>query len=187
MPELKEMLHMMEESVKGLDKYIQDIHDYYNLKRGELNIEEIHFSEMVKEQEDYFKTFTKSNNISFVANISQREPFRSDKNSIHMILNNLLSNAFKYHRKEETDKRVELNIKVETGKLTMDIMDNGMGIPENHVSKIFDMFFRGSAGELGSGFGLYNVKNALSKLNGLIKVDTQVGKGSVFTVTVPNK
>ncbi len=185
--ELKEMLHMMEESVKGLNKYIEDIHDYYNVKRGELNIEEIDFNDMVKEQEEYFDNFAKTNNIRFIVNISQREPFRSDKISIYMIVNNILSNAFKYQQKAEKDKYVELNIRVENGQLNMCIKDNGTGIPDNHVSKIFDMFFRGSAGEIGSGFGLYNVKIALSKLNGVIKVDTQIGKGSIFIVTVPNK
>ena len=70
---------------------------------------------------------------------------------------------------------------------TIIIKDNGIGIHENHVSQIFNMFFRATSGEIGSGFGLYNVKNALAKLNGAIKVDTVLGEGSVFTVTMPNK
>ncbi|MEO5999616.1 MAG: hybrid sensor histidine kinase/response regulator [Chitinophagaceae bacterium] len=185
--ELKQMLHMMEESVKNLDGYIKDIHDYYNLRRGELNIEEINFHEIVKVLEDAYGDFARSNRIQFIINISQREPFRTDKISINMILNNLLANAFKYQRVRESNKLVELTISVETGMLTISIKDNGIGIQENHTSQIFDMFFRASVSETGSGFGLYNVKNALVKLNGVVKVDTQIGKGSVFTVSIPNK
>lgn len=187
MGELKEMLHMMEESVKNLDDYIQNIHDYYNLKRGELIIEEIKFEEIVKDQEDTFESFIKAGNIRFTANVSQQQPFRSDKISINMILNNLLSNAFKYQQNGELNKFVELNIKVENGLCTIIVRDSGTGIHESQVPKIFNMFFRATTGEIGSGFGLYNVKNALTKLNGSIKVDTALGKGSVFTVTIPNK
>lgn len=185
--ELKEMLHMMEESVKNLDEYIQNIHDYYNLKRGELNIEEIDFNEIIQEQEDTFDSFIKGANIRFTVSVSQQERFRSDNISIRMIINNLLSNAFKYQQKCEPDKYVDMNVKVENGLLTIIIKDNGTGIHQNHVSQIFNMFFRATAAEIGSGFGLYNVKNALTKLNGVIKVDTVLGKGSVFTVTIPNK
>lgn len=185
--ELKEMLAMMEESVKNLDQYIHNIHDYYNLKRGELNIEEINFNEIVKEQEETFESFIKTGNIHFVVNVLQQETFRSDKISLCIIVNNILSNAFKYQQKDEKDKCVELNIKVEYGLSTIIIKDNGIGIHENHVSQIFNMFFRANAREIGSGFGLYNVKNALAKLNGTIKVDTALGEGSVFTVTIPNK
>jgi two-component system sensor histidine kinase/response regulator len=187
MAELKEMLRMMEESVKNLDAYIQNIHDYYNLKRGELNIEEIDFKLIVSEQQDTFDCFARANNIQFIVNVSQQQPFRSDKISISMIINNLLSNAFKYQQNDKENKFVELNIKVENGMSVIFVKDSGTGIHENHVSQIFNMFFRATAGEIGSGFGLYNVKNALAKLNGFIKVDTALGKGSVFTVTIPNK
>ncbi len=185
--ELKEMLQLMEESVKNLDEYIQNIHDYYNLKRGEMNIEEINFNELIKEQHDTFDSFIKMGNIRFITNVLQQETFRSDKISLSMILNNLLSNAFKYQKKGEQEKYVEMNIKIENGMSTITIKDNGIGIHENHVSQVFNMFFRATSEEIGSGFGLYNVKNALTKLNGAIKVDTVLGKGSVFTVTIPNK
>ncbi len=185
--ELKEMLGMMEESVKNLDNYIQDIHDYYNIKRGELSIEAIHFDGIASEQEESFTSFATLNNIRFIVNVFQRETFRSDKVSIIMIINNLLSNAFKYQRHGEQDKFVELDIKVELGTATISVKDNGTGIDENHLPNIFNMFFRATSGEIGSGFGLYNVKNALTKLNGSIKVNTELGKGAVFVVTVPNK
>lgn len=185
--ELKEMLVMMEESVKNLDNYIQNIHDYYNLKRGELNIEAINFDLIAGEQEESFASFAMANNIRFVVNVSQRESFRSDKVSVNMIINNLLSNAFKYQRHGEQDKFVELSIKVEMGAATISVKDNGTGIAENHVPQIFSMFFRATSGEIGSGFGLYNVKNALTKLNGVIKVNTAVGKGADFVVAIPNK
>lgn len=185
--DLREMLKMMEEAVKNLDKYIQSIHDYHNLKRGQLYIEEIDFNGIVKEQEDIFRLTAKMKEISFHVNVSQRESFRSDKISIKIVLNNLLSNAFKFQDKDRNDKFVDLDIQVATGMATIKIKDNGIGIHEDNIGEIFNMFFRATTEEVGAGFGLYNVKDALIKLNGEIKVDSILGEGSVFKVSIPNK
>jgi two-component system, sensor histidine kinase and response regulator len=185
--EIKQMLTMMEGSVKNLDNYIQNIHDYYNLKRGELQIEQINFTDIVKEQEDIFQLTARVNDIRFIAKVIQEETFRCDKTCINIILNNLLSNAFKYQNKTNTDKFVQVEIQVKTGAATINIKDNGIGIHESHVAEIFNMFYRATTQEVGSGFGLYNVKDALLKLNGEIKVDTEVGKGSTFEIKIPSK
>ena len=98
-----------------------------------------------------------------------------------------MSNAIKYQRQDNNDKQIELNIGVEKGVATIYVRDNGIGIPENYLSEIFSLFFRASTQDAGSGFGLYNVKDALLKLNGGIKVSSVLGEGAVFKVTIPNK
>lgn len=185
--ELREMLKMMKESVTNLDVYIQNIHDYYKLRRGELNIEDIDFNQIVTEQEDIFKLTAKINDVNFSINVLQDEPFRCDKMALNLILNNLLSNAFKYQNKNNNDKMVNLEVKVATGNATISIKDNGIGIYEKHLSEIFNMFFRATSEEVGSGFGLYNVKDAVIKLNGDVHVDSVLNRGSIFKVTIPNK
>jgi len=185
--ELREMLSMMEESVMNLDVYIQNIHDYYKLRRGELNIEDINFNQIVTEQNDIFKLTAKMNKVNFTFDVLQDESFRSDKMAVKLILNNLLSNAFKYQNKSNNEKMVDLKIRVATGKATINIKDNGIGIDEKHFSEIFNMFFRATSQEVGSGFGLYNVKEAVKKLNGEVKVNSVPDMGSVFEVTIPNK
>lgn len=185
--ELREMLSMMEESVMNLDVYIQNIHDYYKLRRGELNIEDINLNQIVTEQNDIFKLTAKMNKVNFTFNVLQDESFRSDKMAVKLILNNLLSNAFKYQNKSNNDKLVNLTIKAANGKATISIKDNGIGINEKYLSEIFNMFFRATSQEVGSGFGLYNVKEAVKKLNGEVKVNSVPDHGSVFEVIIPNK
>jgi signal transduction histidine kinase len=185
--ELKEMLKMMEASVKNLDHYIQNLHEYYNLKRGELKFEEIDFNEVVKSQEETFGLTARLNHVHFVTNVIQRETFRCDKTSIQIILNNLLSNAFKYQKRKGDAKFVELNISIGNGLACITVEDNGIGIHESYIKEIFTMFFRATLEEVGSGFGLYNVKDALLKLNGEISVNSTEGEGSIFKVTIPNK
>ncbi|MEJ7766700.1 MAG: hybrid sensor histidine kinase/response regulator [Chitinophagaceae bacterium] len=186
-PDLRDMLKMMEESVKNLDSYIQNIHDYHNVKRGELHIEEIDFNEIVKEQEEIFKLTSRLKNIKLAINVVQHEPFRCDKISLKMILNNLLSNAFKFQTKDNKDKCVDLNIQVATGTAIIYVKDNGIGIHSNDIGEIFNMFYRATTEQNGAGFGLYNVKDALIKLNGEITVQSELGEGSVFKVSIPNK
>ncbi len=185
--EIRKMLLMMQDSVKNLDDFIQSIHDYYNLNRGELEIKEIDFNELVEEQIKIFNFTYLVSDVRFNTNIIQKEIFRGDVLSIKLILNNLLSNAFKYQRKDNPNKTVDLNILVENGHAVIDVIDNGVGIAESYLGDIFNMFFRASTQDVGSGFGLYNVKAAVTKLNGKITVDSEINKGTHFKVLVQNK
>lgn len=185
--EMKEMLFLMEKSLKKLDTYILSMHDYYSLQRGELHISDIDFTQLLDELKDIYKVFTNSANINFKINIDQREPFRSDTVPLKLILNNLLSNAFKYQNKNSDTKLVELSIDVYKGIATIQVMDTGIGILGNHIGEIFNLFYRASSQEAGSGFGLYNVKSALLKLNGQIEVNSVLNKGTTFKVTIPTK
>ena len=185
--EIRKMLLMMQDSVKNLDDFIQSIHDYYNLNRGELEIKEIDFNELVEEQIKIFNFTYLVSDVRFNTNIIQKEIFRGDVLSIKLILNNLLSNAFKYQRKDNPNKTVDLNILVENGHAVIDVIDNGVGIAESYLGDIFNMFFRASTLDVGSGFGLYNVKAAVTKLNGKITVDSEINKGTHFKVLVQNK
>jgi len=65
------------------------------------------------------------------------------------------------------------------------ISDNGLGIPKKYQNKIFDMFYRANEGSKGSGIGLYIVKNAVEKLGGTVNFKSELGKGTVFTLTLP--
>jgi two-component system, sensor histidine kinase and response regulator len=185
--EIREMLHLIKESVGNLDAYIQNIHDYYNVNRGQLQISEIDFKDIVEEQLETHRLTAKLKKVNFSTRIVQNEAFRGDAMSMKIILNNLLSNAFKYQKKDRFEKNVELDISVDSGELTMRIKDNGIGISGSHIGDIFNMFFRATSQDVGSGFGLYNVKDALLKLNGEIKVDSVVNEGTTFTVKVRNK
>jgi signal transduction histidine kinase len=185
--EIRKMLKLMKDSVRNLDDFIQSIHDYYNLNRGELEIKQIDFKELVDEQTRIFNFTYLVSDVQFKTTISQREVFRGDELSIKLIMNNIISNAFKYQRKENKEKIVDLNILVENGLATIEVQDNGVGIAENYLGDIFNMFFRASSQEVGSGFGLYNVKAAITKLNGKITVDSEVNKGTTFKVTIQNK
>lgn len=184
--EIKEMLFLMEKSLNKLDTYILSMHDYYSLQRGELKISEINFQELLEELKPLYSVHAKVNNIEFNVNIQQEEEFRSDKGSLKMILSNLLSNAFKYQDKTKENKTVEVIIEVKNNQAVVYIKDTGVGILGSHIGEIFNLFYRANSQEVGSGFGLYNVKSALLKLNGHIEVNSVMHQGSTFKVIIPS-
>lgn len=185
--EIKELLGMMSEAVRKLDEYIRNTHEYYKLKRGMLQFAEIDFNVLLSDIAALFRIAGRNNNINFTSSVVQNQSFYSDEISIKMILNNLLSNAFNYQRKSAADKSVDVHIEVKDNNAIIIVKDNGIGIHESHINNIFTMFYRATSEETGSGLGLYNVKDALNKLNGTIEVESEVNSGTTFIVTIPGK
>lgn len=79
-----------------------------------------------------------------------------------------------------------VNIKTSKEKVDIEIRDNGTGIAQEHLNKIFDMFYRVSSKEMGSGIGLYIVNEIINRLGGNIQVDSSLKKGSSFIMEIPN-
>lgn len=183
--EIKDIMGMMSLAVKKLDEFITNIHEYYNLKRGQLVFEEISFNDVLNDTAALFRISGSVDNIRFTSTVNQQDTFLSDQTSIKIVLTNLLSNAFKYQQRGKTDKFVDVNIDVNNGIATIFVKDNGIGIDAQHIDNIFDMFYRATSAETGSGFGLFNVKDALNKLNGTIEVSSAINEGTIFKVTIP--
>jgi len=186
MGEVKEMLYLMEKSLKKLDAYIISMHDYYNLQRGELHIGDIDFHKVMDEMKAIYNVVSKVKGVSLSGEVKQEEVFRGDEVPIKLILNNLLSNAFKYQNKNSDHKSVDVRIIVENCMVTIYVKDTGIGILGTHVGEIFNLFYRANSQESGSGFGLYNVKSALHKINGQIEVRSVMHKGTTFKVIIPS-
>lgn len=185
--EMKNIAVMMKQSAEKVNEFIENIHAYYSLKRGNLNIEDIDLSKLVNDIIAIQQIYITQANVPVEVTINQSEVFRSDKTAIQLIINNLLSNAIKYQRSEEENKFVKIFITVQKGMLEIKIEDNGIGIESQYLNKIFKMFFRATSESQGSGFGLYNVKDAINKLGGNINVESEINKGTLFIVNIPGK
>ncbi|MEM1408499.1 MAG: ATP-binding protein, partial [Bacteroidota bacterium] len=103
------------------------------------------------------------------------------------IFRNLISNAIKYVDPNKDDSFIKLNIVISSASAEIMIIDNGIGISEHTLPKIFDMFYRATESSEGSGIGLYIVKNAIDKLGGSIKINSAEKKGTTFKIKLPNQ
>lgn len=184
--EVKELMMMMKKSLMQLDEYIIAMHEYYNHQKGQVSIANIDFTQLVKESQNIYSVFADAHQIKFEASVSQSENFRSDLVSLKLILNNLLSNAFKYQKTDGSLKSVTLNIEVQNGLATIFVSDTGIGMKQEILGQIFDLHFRSETDGAGFGFGLFNLKGALIKLKGQIDVQSQLGSGSTFKITLPS-
>ncbi|MBI1221952.1 MAG: response regulator [Bacteroidetes bacterium] len=179
-------LDMIERSVTKLDSFIQNIIEYYQNARAESNYESIHFSYLVNEVVETLKNTDP--NVKFNIDIQQEGEMFSDEFRIHVILNNLVSNAIKYQKNDNANPEVTISVKADSDKAHILIRDNGVGILQEHLESIFKMFFRTKTDNRapGTGIGLYIVKEALSKIDGEIKVNSVFGEGTTFELNLPN-
>ncbi|HEY8402478.1 MAG TPA: HAMP domain-containing sensor histidine kinase [Cytophagaceae bacterium] len=123
--------------------------------------------------------------MKFNIQIDQQGDFYSDKYLIHSVIQNLVENPIKYIDLSKPEHILNVTIKTNVSGATLIFQDNGMGIPEKHQKKIFDMFYKVNDASNGSGLGLYLVKVAVDKLKGSIMLRSEVGKGSEFKVVIP--
>jgi PAS domain S-box-containing protein len=119
---------------------------------------------------------------TFRFKFSDYRNFKTDPRLFKNILLNLLSNAIKY---SPEGSHIDLNISARKEELQVEVSDQGIGIPENEQRQLFERFFRATnALEIqGTGLGLHIVQKYVSILGGSISVDSELNKGSRFTVT----
>jgi len=133
--------------------------------------------------------------IEFIVTVDPKTPLEliGDGLRVKQVLNNLLSNAFKYTKEGE----VELSVFSEPAAVDEDVIivfkirDTGQGIPEDHVSRLFQDYMRINSdlnrSVTGTGLGLSITKRLLNLMKGEISVESKPGKGSVFTVRLPQR
>lgn len=184
---IHELLLLMKGSILKLDQYIDSLRDYYLLRRGELAIKDIDFSKIANDIQEFYKISIHKNKVKLSITVDQNGLFRCDISLIELILHNLLTNAFKYRNTSIEENWINVVFHVSKGNSIITIEDNGIGIPNEYFQDIFKLFYRGTDQAQGMGFGLYNVKTAMSKLNGKIDVESSLGHGTKFILYIPSK
>jgi signal transduction histidine kinase len=183
---IDQYLNLIEKSVNKLDHFISDIINYSRNSRMDILPKEIDFESLVQESIDSLKFMEGAEQVSSSRRINITAPFFSDYSRLQIIFNNIISNAVRYRDCRKANSFLDINIIADEEKALLIFKDNGVGILEEYVDKIFKMFFRANADSKGSGLGLYIVKSAIEKLNGEIQVFSKLGEGTEFRIIVPN-
>ncbi len=177
---------LMKESIHKLDLIIHDIIDYSRNARFEVKLSPIDFNYLLEKTINNLQYLPQVEKIDLRFRVNSEGLFFSDKRRVEVILSNLVSNSLKFYNPETDQPLVEVLVQVNSQQAIIRVEDNGRGIPETHLPRIFEMFFRGYEQSTGSGIGLYIVKEIVEKLNGSIQVESTQGQGTVFTVKIPN-
>ena len=178
---------------KGLDRLVHIVRDLDLITAFESGVKSIEKSkfdliELIKNVIDLFEMQVKKNNISLSLDRDQSLTFfvEADKERIQQVLTNLIINSLK-HSVEKGSIEISVN-KLNENKLIVDITDNGEGIEEKHLSRIFERFYRIDKTRNrklgGSGLGLAIVKHIIQAHGERIFVESKFGVGSKFSFTL---
>ncbi|MBK0380593.1 PAS domain-containing protein [Mucilaginibacter segetis] len=171
--------------IERLNHLIAELLDVSKIQTGniELHKEVFDFDKMVHETVEHIQSATKTHQI--VVKGSATNSFSGDESNIIQVVNNLLSNAIKYSPDE---KEVVVYLSKVSDYLKLSVTDFGMGISMENQKRIFERFYR--VGEIqqqfpGMGIGLYVCEQVIKNHGGSLWVESEPGKGSTFSFTLP--
>ena len=183
---IQNYLRMMNKSVVKLDSFIRDLGDFSRNNRGEIEPSNINWESTIAESLENLRFMETAERVTHSVEVSSKGEFHSDPVLLGIVVNNLISNAIKYQNLKRNDAFVRIEVQSDSERAIFKVTDNGIGMSEEHLAKIFNLFFRASVQSYGSGMGMYIVKNAVDRLKGTIKVESRLQEGSTFTLSLPN-
>lgn len=180
-------LGMIKGRIHHLDGFIKGILDYARNARAEKKSQQINFDQMLNESMASLRLISRYEKLRIITEVDDAIPFYSDYVRLSVVFNNLLSNAIKFQDATKPESFVSIKVTTNQQQALIEVHDNGIGIEENHIQKIFDMFYRATPRTDGSGIGLYIVKETIDKLNGSVRVKSKWGEWTTFEIQLPNQ
>ncbi|MBI2089622.1 MAG: hypothetical protein HYT78_12940 [Deltaproteobacteria bacterium] len=185
----KTTLERLTQNARGMLGLVEDILDFSRLERGEasLLVKQQEVASLIDELRLELTPLERDKPFKVKYEMGEDVPvIRTDWPKLKRILLNLLNNALKFTERGE----VKLSIRgAGDGKVSFLVSDTGIGIPQEQIPLIFEKFRQldGSTARRygGTGLGLSLTKNLVDLLGGRIEVESEVGKGSTFKVTLP--
>lgn len=180
----KEKLEIMEENVDKLTNLINDMLQIpsIDIKELELRKEKFPAEEVIGEIVEDCSTLLSEKSMSVSVNIPSSLAIQGDKNLLGKAIKNIIGNSIKY---TPSGGKIKISAKMEGDKVHIKIKDNGVGISEDEIERIFDPFYTGNEKEGGMGLGLSIVKNIVEGHGGKVWAESTVGKGSTFHLLLP--
>lgn len=177
------------EEIERLTKMVDDLRNLAKLEQAtiSLNKSEFNLSTELGKIIDAFKPLYNKENYELVSCIAPQIMAIMDKDKFKQIMNNLLSNSYKYLK---ANGRANVTLKKENETIIIKVIDNGIGIPEKDLPYIFERFYRSDLSRNkntgGSGIGLTITKTFVEAHGGKIYVESKLNESTTFTIEFPN-
>lgn len=180
-------MQLIRKSLLGLDSLIEEMNDFFRNDKTAVQREQIDIRSLIENELNNLKTLTDVNGIFIASEVHHDVEFYSDPVRVRTVISNILSNAVKYYDPQKNRPFVNISVTINEDICIIKMEDNGIGIEPKYQQKIFDLFFRATDQSQGTGLGLFIVKDTVEKLKGNIEVKSELGRGTVFTISVPNQ
>jgi PAS domain S-box-containing protein len=188
-PDYLELSKSLNDSAQNIYKLINNLFEWAQLQKGSIQFSPqiLALRKIVLQEIESIILHAKKKNIEIKNMIPESIQVYADENMINSVIRNLISNAVKF---TESGGSVIINSKTtDNGDIEISVTDTGLGMTEDEIKKLFKVGekvgSKGTAGELSTGLGLMLCKEFVERLNGEISVKSELGKGSIFTVTLP--
>lgn len=185
----KGMIVRARERLDGLLRLINDWLDMARITRGQIidRLVPLSLETILDSQVEFMKPLAQEHKVRLELKPPEKTALvLGDKQSLEQVFSNLITNAIKYNRPEGS---VTISVREEGDSLVADVTDTGIGIAREHLPIIFDQFYRVSRREdqkvKGTGLGLAIAKKIIEAHNGSIQVVSDPGRGSTFSVRLP--
>lgn len=175
----------IERSARQLDRLVADLLDLSRLEREQPELEPLSLDLLVREELERLRPVAEQKSIKFSVELTPTQ-IAGSRRDIAIAVRNLLDNAVRY-----TGARGSVGAELETanGEVVLRISDTGEGIPTRDLGRVFERFYRVDAARSrstgGTGLGLAIVKHVVESHGGSVDVESELGRGSVFTVRLP--
>lgn len=183
---LYEYLNIINNEADRLTSLVDELLDFSRMESNRLRIynDEFDISNLIKETIIMLKPAIERAGVKILYIGPESLLMDGDKNRIKQVIVNLIDNASKASKNNDTIK-IEL---YQNNYVIIKVIDEGCGIPKDEIKKIFDRFYRSANAKYsGTGLGLSIVKMIIEAHNGKIDVESELGKGTTFIITLPIK
>ena len=185
---LKDIANQITNSVQNAYSLLDEILVWSKAQSNRTTFEPqtLNFTDICREILEFLKPGALAKTITLNCNNKTDIVIFADPDMLKTVLRNLISNAIKF---TDIHGLININAKQDSGKVIISVSDNGTGIPVSSLPKLFDvaqvLTTEGTKGEKGTGLGLLLCKEFVEKHGGMIWAESEPGKGSVFSFSLP--
>ncbi len=184
----REFLEIIRKNATRMSRLTEDLLTLARVESGEqpFDIQPVAPGELLEEAAQSFREIARNQGIEFLVENSAQTPVSADREAIHQVFSNLIDNALKYGG---TGRRIVLGARPRERDVEFFVRDSGPGIPFEHLSRLFERFYRvdkaRSRESGGTGLGLAIAKHIVLAHGGTIRAESELNHGSTFLFTLP--
>jgi signal transduction histidine kinase len=184
--ERKAMQAHLQDSLGKLKGLVDEILESKDAGRELMELSEVDFYDEIDEVLDLVRHYPGFRNTKIEVDVEQKAPLVSDKKYLHVILSNLLSNAIKYADNSKPYPYIKIAGQIDEEQMDIEVKDNGIGIGEEQLPKIFRKNVRATDVSEGTGIGLSLVKRTVAILEGDVRISSEIGVGTTARLYINN-
>lgn len=179
------ILGKLQSSIRNLDELLQSIGMFSEISSVDVAYTEVNLRKVFNESLEQARQLEGSEQVDVQLRLNEQVPLFTDPKHLSIVISNLLSNGIRF-RDPRKKSFVEVHASVTPLSAHLEVRDNGMGIKEEYIDKIFDVFYTGGDTNKGRGLGLFMVREIVEKLSGNFSVKSMRDAGTTFYITLPN-